>query len=66
MRIGVPEFTNKTAQTVNTRTMRQQLIAQLSEAKLDAVPMAAAAPEELQTRAQTSATTTCCSPRSPS
>ncbi len=52
VRIGVPEFTNKAAQTVNTRKMRQQLISQLSEAGLDAVPMAAAAPEELQTRAQ--------------
>ena len=52
VRIGVPEFTNKAAQSVNTRKMRQQLIAELTEAGLDAVPMAAAAPEELQTRAQ--------------
>jgi hypothetical protein len=52
LRIGVPEFTNKAAQSVNTRAMRQQLIDQLTEAKLDAVPMAAAPPAELQTRAQ--------------
>ena len=52
VRIGVPEFTSKAAQTVNTRKMRQQLISELSEAGLDAVPMAAATPEELQTRAQ--------------
>jgi len=52
LRIGVPEFTNKAAQSVNTRAMRQQLIDQLTEAKLDAVPMAAATPAELQTRAQ--------------
>jgi hypothetical protein len=52
IRIGVPEFTNKAAQSVNTRAMRQQLIAELVEAKLDAVPMAAATPADLQTRAQ--------------
>ena len=52
LRIGVPEFTSKTEQSVNTRAMRQQLIDQLTEAKLDAVPMAAASPAELQTRAQ--------------
>jgi hypothetical protein len=52
LRIGVPEFTNKAAQSVNTRAMRQLLIDQLTEAKLDAVPMAAASPAELQTRAQ--------------
>lgn len=52
LRIGVPEFTSKAAQSVNTRAMRQQLIAELTEAGLDAVPMAAAAPAELQTRAQ--------------
>jgi hypothetical protein len=52
VRVGVPEFTNKTPQTVNTRALRQQLIAQLAEAGVDGVPMAAAPPEELQKRAQ--------------
>jgi hypothetical protein len=50
-RIGVPEFVNKTQQTVNTRAMRGELIAQLNEAGLEGVPMAAAAPEEAQKRA---------------
>lgn len=52
IRVGVPEFSNKTPQTVNTRAMRQQLIAQLAEAGVEGVPMAAAPPEELQKRAQ--------------
>jgi hypothetical protein len=52
VRIGVPEVSNKTSQTVNTRAMRQQLIAQLSEAGVEGVPMAAAPPDELQKRAQ--------------
>jgi hypothetical protein len=52
IRVGVPELTNKTAQSVNTRALRQRLIAQLAEAKIDAVPMAAAPQEELQRRAQ--------------
>jgi hypothetical protein len=50
-RVGVPEFTNKTTQTVNTRAMRQELIAQLAEEGLEGVPMAAASPEEVQKRA---------------
>ncbi len=52
IRVGVPEFANKTSQTVNTRAMRQQLIAQLAEAGVEGVPMAAAPAEELQKRAQ--------------
>ena len=51
VRIGVPEFTNKTAQAVDTRTLRQRLIGDLLDAKVEAVPMAAAAPAELQKRA---------------
>lgn len=51
-RIGVPELVNKTQQTVNTRAMRGELIAQLTEAGLEGVPMAAASPEEVQKRAQ--------------
>ena len=52
VRVGVAEPVNKTQQSVNTRAIRQQLIAQLAEEGLEGVPMAAAAPEELQSRAQ--------------
>jgi hypothetical protein len=51
VRIGVPEFTNKTPQTVDARTLRQRLIGDLIDAKFEAVPMAAAPPAELQQRA---------------
>ena len=51
VRIGVPEFTNKTTQTVDTRALRQRLISELGEMKFEAVPMAAAPPAELQKRA---------------
>jgi hypothetical protein len=50
-RIGVPEFTNKTSQMVDTRGLRSRLITDLVVAKFDAVPMAAAPPAELQKRA---------------
>src|SRR4030095_12229228 len=49
-RIAVPEFTNKTTQAVDTRALRQRLIGDLTEAKFEAVPMAAATPAELQKR----------------
>lgn len=51
VRIGVPEFTNKTTLTVDTRALRQRLVANLTEGTVEAVPMAAAAPAELQQRA---------------
>jgi hypothetical protein len=51
IRIGVPELTNKTTQTVDTRALRQRLIGDLAEAKFEAVPMVAALPAELQKRA---------------
>jgi hypothetical protein len=51
VRIGVPEFTNKTSQAVDTRTLRQRLIGDLIDAKFEAVPMAAAPPADLQKRA---------------
>ena len=51
VRIAVPEFTNKTQQTVDTRALRQRLISDLAEAKFEAVPMPAATPAELQKRA---------------
>jgi hypothetical protein len=52
IRIGVPEFTNKTNNVVDTRGLRQRLITSLAEAKFEAVPMAAATPAELQARAK--------------
>jgi hypothetical protein len=51
VRVGVPEFTNKTQQSVDTRALRQRLVADLAEAKIEAVPMAAAPQAELQKRA---------------
>lgn len=51
LRVGVPEVANKTAQTVDTRALRSRIIAELEEQKIDVVPMAAAAPAELNTRA---------------
>jgi hypothetical protein len=51
IRIGVPEFTNRTPQVVNTRTLRDRLITDLGEVKIDAVPMAAAPQADLQKRA---------------
>ena len=51
VRIGVPELTNKTTQAVDTRALRQRLIADLTEAKFEAMPMAAGEPAELQKRA---------------
>ena len=51
VRIGVPEFTNKTTQTVDTRALRMRLINDLAEAKFDAVPMSAASPADLQKHA---------------
>jgi hypothetical protein len=51
VRIAVPEFTNKTQQTVDTRALRQRLLGDLTEAKFEAVPMPAGTPAELQKRA---------------
>lgn len=51
VRVGVPEFTNKTNQAVDTRRLRANLIEELKAQKIDAVPMAAAPPADLQKRA---------------
>ena len=51
LRVGVPEVANKTTQQVDTRALRTRLITELEEQKIEAIPMAAASPEELQTRA---------------
>jgi hypothetical protein len=51
VRIGVPELTNKTPQTVDTRALRQRLIGDLAEVKFEAMPMVAGTPADLQKRA---------------
>jgi len=51
IRIGVPEFTNKTPLMVDTRALRARLIQDLGEAKFEAMPMAAAAGADLQKHA---------------
>ena len=52
IRIGVPELANKTTQEVDTRALRTQLIAELAEQKIDAVPLAAAPHDELNAYAK--------------
>jgi hypothetical protein len=52
IRVGVPELANKTTQNVDTRALRTQLIAELAEQKMEAVPLAAAAPDELHAYAK--------------
>ena len=66
IRIGVPEFANKTQLMVDTRALRARLIQDLSEAKFEAMPMAAAGAADLQKHASTRATTTCCWRKCPS
>lgn len=52
VRVGVPELANKTTQDVDTRALRTQLIAELAEQKIEAVPLAAAPQEELNAYAK--------------
>ncbi len=47
VRVGVPEVTNKSTQTVDTRALRSRLVAELEEQKIDVIPMAAAPPAAL-------------------
>jgi hypothetical protein len=47
VRVGVPELANKTTQSVDTRALRTQLIAELGEQKMEGVPLAAAPQDEL-------------------
>ena len=51
VRIAVPELANETTEQVDTRALRTRLIALLAEQNVDAVPLAAAPPEELEARA---------------
>ena len=52
IRVGVPELANKTTQSVDTRALRTQLIAELSEQKMEGIPLAAAPQEELNAYAK--------------
>jgi hypothetical protein len=52
VRVGVPELANKTTQTVDTRALRTQLIAELAEHKMEGVPLAAATQDELNAYAK--------------
>ena len=47
LRVGVPEITNKTTQTIDTRALRSRLVAEFEEQKMDVIPMAAAPPAAL-------------------
>jgi hypothetical protein len=51
-RVGVPELANKTTQSVDTRALRTQLIAELAEQKMEGVPLAAAPQDELNAYAK--------------
>ena len=52
LRVGVPEFGNKTSNTVDTRALRARIITELEHEKIEAVPMAAAPQAELDARAK--------------
>jgi hypothetical protein len=52
LRVGVPEFTNKTSTTADTRALRQRIITELEHEKIDAIPMAAGTPVQLEARAR--------------
>ena len=52
MRVGVPEVTNKTTQSADTRALRTRLISELEQQKIEAVPMAAGTQAELDARAR--------------
>jgi len=52
LHVGVPEITNKTTQTVDTRALRSRLVAELEEQRMDVIPMAAAPPAALDALAK--------------
>ena len=52
VRVAVPEVLNKTTQEVDTRALRTQLIAELAEQKMEAMPLAAAPQAELDAQAK--------------
>ncbi len=52
LRVGVPEVANKTTQSVDTRALRTRIINELTEQKIEAIPMAAAPQAALDARAR--------------
>jgi hypothetical protein len=52
LRVGVPEFGNKTTQTADTRALRARIISELEQQKIDVIPMAAAPQAELDAKAK--------------
>jgi hypothetical protein len=52
VRVAVPELANKTTQEVDTRALRTQLIAELEEQKVEAMPLATAPQAELDAQAR--------------
>ncbi len=52
VRVAVPELTNKTTQQVDTRALRTQLISELTEQKMEAVPLATAEQADLMAHAK--------------
>jgi hypothetical protein len=52
VRVAVPELLNKTTQDVDARALRTQLIAELIEQKVDAMPLAAAPQADLDAQAK--------------
>ena len=51
------ELTNKTTQQIDTRALRTQLINELTEQKMEAVPLATASQTDLNEHAKSSAAT---------
>jgi len=52
LRVGVPEFGNKTSTTADTRALRARIITELEHEKIEAVPMAAGSAADLDARAR--------------
>lgn len=52
MRVGVPEFANKTTQSVDARALRSRIIRELEAQKVEAVPMVAGTQADLDARAR--------------
>jgi hypothetical protein len=51
-RVGVPEVTNKTTQSADTRALRTRIISELEQQKIEAIPMASGPQAELDARAR--------------
>ena len=57
VRVAAPELTNKTTQQIDTRALRTQLINELTEQKMEAVPLATASQTDLNEHEKSSAAT---------